>query len=92
MKTKIISFSVCLYFGIVSLISASQEINETQMEPIRKAGIHIEYTNFESNFVIFDVRQKAQTIRTIKHRLNLNQKKRKGKPTFKCRQKFQNSK
>jgi hypothetical protein len=81
-----------LYFGIVSLISASQEINETQMEPIRKAGIHIEYTNFESNFVIFDVRQKAQTIRTIKHRLNLNQKKRKGKPTFKCRQKFQNSK
>jgi len=89
MKIKIFSISVCLYFSITSLINASQEminasqritnpiydIHETQKQSIRKQGIHIEYTNFESNFVSFDVRQDGRFIKTIKHKIHLNQKK-----------------
>jgi len=75
MKIKIFTFGVSLYFCIVSCINASQEIHETQKQSIRKQGIHIEYTNFESNVVIFDVIREGRIIKTIRHRITLEQKK-----------------
>jgi len=76
MNNKILLLSICLCFGVISFAIADQEVHKSQMQSVRKSGIHIEYTNFESDYVTFDVKFKSRIIDTFQQKITLEQKRR----------------
>jgi len=74
-KCNVFFLCIYLYLAIIPISFASQEVHESQRHSVRKSGVHIEYTNFESNYVSFDVKYNSRIINTIKYKIYPKQKK-----------------